>query len=84
MPAPALVSSTRRLTKSKSQLFQKDAILRQMREYKRDKGIFESRVNELAKQATYHDDHIRLIDAWFLQVRSAATQLVWHPVADFR
>lgn len=54
-----------------------------MREYKRDKGIFESRVNELAKQATYHDDHIRLIDAWFLQVRSAATQLVWHPVADF-
>lgn len=55
-----------------------------MREYKRDKGIFESRVNELAKQATYHDDHIRLIDAWFLQVGNVATKLIWRSVADFR
>lgn len=39
-----------------------------MREYKREKGLLETQVTELAKKATYHDDHLRTIDAWFAQL----------------
>ncbi|RMZ81542.1 hypothetical protein DV737_g2523, partial [Chaetothyriales sp. CBS 132003] len=48
--------------------FQKDAIHRQMLEYKREKNTLESQLKELRKQARYHDDHLRAIDAWFKQL----------------
>ncbi|KAL1959349.1 hypothetical protein VTO42DRAFT_2152 [Malbranchea cinnamomea] len=47
---------------------QKDAIWRQMQEYKREKTTLEARVKELSKAAAYHDDHLRTIDAWFKQL----------------
>jgi E3 ubiquitin-protein ligase BRE1 len=50
------------------QSFQKDAILRQMREYKREKATVESQLNELEGRSKYHDDHLRIIDAWFDQL----------------
>ena len=49
--------------------FQKEAIWRQMMEYKRERNMLESRVEELDKRSTYHDDHLRVIDAWWAQVR---------------
>ncbi|KAI9830985.1 MAG: E3 ubiquitin-protein ligase bre1 [Phylliscum demangeonii] len=48
--------------------FQKDAIWRQMQEYKRERNTLEERANELAKRAAYHDDHLRIIDAWLRQL----------------
>ena len=50
------------------QNFQKDAILRQMREYKREKNLYEAQVTDLSKKSQHHDDHLRTIDAWFTQV----------------
>ncbi|KAI9741915.1 MAG: E3 ubiquitin-protein ligase bre1 [Cirrosporium novae-zelandiae] len=47
---------------------QKDAILRQLQEYKRERNTLESRIKELNKRYAYHDDHIRIIDAWFNQL----------------
>ncbi|RPB05713.1 hypothetical protein L873DRAFT_532712 [Choiromyces venosus 120613-1] len=47
--------------------FQKEAIWRQMMEYKRERNMLESRVEELDKRSTYHDDHLRVIDAWWAQ-----------------
>lgn len=60
-----------------TQNYQKDAILRQMKEYKREKRLFEDKVSELTKRSVYHDDHLRAIDAWFSQVRSCAFS--WFP-----
>ncbi|KAJ5166386.1 uncharacterized protein N7482_005167 [Penicillium canariense] len=48
--------------------FQKDAILRQLQEFKREKAGLESRVNQMSKAAAYHDSHLRAIDAWFSQL----------------
>ncbi|MCJ1420797.1 E3 ubiquitin-protein ligase bre1 [Xylographa parallela] len=48
--------------------FQKEAIYRQMQEYKRERNSLETRLNDLAKRAAYHDDHLRTIDAWFTQL----------------
>ncbi|GAM86709.1 hypothetical protein ANO11243_047280 [Dothideomycetidae sp. 11243] len=48
--------------------FQKGAIFRQMREYQRERNDLQSQVKDLGRRATYHDDHIRLIDAWFSQL----------------
>jgi len=62
------------------QKYQKDAIYRQMLEYKREKATLESHLKEVQKRAVDHDDHIRVIDAWFSQVISP-----WHvlwPFAD--
>jgi E3 ubiquitin-protein ligase BRE1 len=47
---------------------QKDFIYRQMREYKREKASLEVQVAELEKKSGYHDDHLRIIDAWWNQV----------------
>ncbi|KAJ5628562.1 hypothetical protein N7490_010790 [Penicillium lividum] len=47
--------------------FQKDAILRQMQEYKREKASLESRVSQMSKAATDHNDRLRTIDSWFRQ-----------------
>ncbi|KAF1948710.1 BRE1-domain-containing protein [Byssothecium circinans] len=48
--------------------FQKDAILRQMREYKREKATIESQLTEIESRSQYHDDHLRTIDVWFDQL----------------
>ncbi|RMZ92252.1 hypothetical protein DV736_g546, partial [Chaetothyriales sp. CBS 134916] len=48
--------------------FQKDAIHRQMLEYKREKNTLESQLKEMRKKARYHDGHLRAIDAWFKQL----------------
>ncbi|ERT02026.1 hypothetical protein HMPREF1624_00321 [Sporothrix schenckii ATCC 58251] len=48
--------------------FQKDAIIRQMNEYKRENATLEARIEEIQKRSTYHDDHIRIADAWVLQL----------------
>lgn len=50
------------------QLFQKDAIVRQMKEYKREKVALENQVANMEKRSAYHDDHLRIIDLWFSQV----------------
>lgn len=50
------------------QEYQKDAIYRQMLEYKRENATLEARLEELDKRSTYHDDHIRVMDAWWIQV----------------
>jgi E3 ubiquitin-protein ligase BRE1 len=39
-----------------------------MREYKREKAILEIQVAELEKKSGYHDDHLRIVDAWWNQV----------------
>ncbi|KAK1808788.1 E3 ubiquitin-protein ligase bre1 [Friedmanniomyces endolithicus] len=48
--------------------FQKDAIMRQMKDYKRQKKDFEDQYNELSKKTRHHNDHLRIIDAWFTQL----------------
>ncbi|KAL5940819.1 E3 ubiquitin-protein ligase bre1 [Pyricularia oryzae] len=48
--------------------FQKDAIYRQMLEYRRQKATLETRLEEVTKRSTHHDDHLRIIDQWFLQM----------------
>lgn len=48
--------------------YQKDAIYRQMLEYKRAQGTLEARLEEALKRSEHHDDHIRIIDAWWLQL----------------
>lgn len=50
------------------QNIQKDAILRQMKEYKRQRSDFEKQYLELQRRSEYHDDHLRAIDAWFTQL----------------
>jgi len=40
-----------------------------MKEFKRERNDLEAQLNDLTKRATWHDDHIRTIDAWFSQVR---------------
>jgi E3 ubiquitin-protein ligase BRE1 len=65
------------------QNYQKDAIMRQMKEYKRQRKDFEEQVNELQRKCQHHDDHLRTIDAWFAQlldeVRVLASQMLPTP-----
>ncbi|KAK4099054.1 BRE1-domain-containing protein [Parathielavia hyrcaniae] len=56
--------------------YQKGAIYRQMLEYKREKINMESRVQELEKSSTHHDEHIRIVDAWVLQLLQEIELLV--------
>ncbi|KAF4547950.1 E3 ubiquitin-protein ligase bre1-like protein [Elsinoe fawcettii] len=63
--------------------YQKDAILTQMKEYKRNCKDLESEVKDLSRKASYHDDHIRLIDTWFSQLLDEISVTVsGTPVAD--
>jgi hypothetical protein len=39
-----------------------------MLEYKREKSTLEQRLDTVEKKAADHDDHIRYVDAWWLQV----------------
>lgn len=62
--------------------FQKDAILRQMKEYKREKALYESQVQDLSKRSQHHDDHLRIVDAWFTQLLDEIRILVGDLVSD--
>ncbi|PYH66138.1 E3 ubiquitin-protein ligase BRE1 [Aspergillus vadensis CBS 113365] len=48
--------------------FQKDAIWRQMQEYKREKVSLEAKLKEMSKATAYHNDHLRIIDTWYKQL----------------
>jgi len=48
-----------------------------MQEYKREKVSLETKVKELSKAATYYNDHLRVIDAWYNQVRSFSKARVY-------
>ena len=50
------------------QTFQKDAILRQMKEYKREKQDLEKSVKSLEEQSKHYKDNLRLVDVWWKQV----------------
>ena len=54
------------------QKYQKDAIYRQMLEYKREKATLESQLKDVQKRSVDHDDHLRVIDAWWSQVNYSA------------
>lgn len=56
--------------------FQKEAIWRQMQEYKRERSNLEFRLNEMTKNATYHDEHLMVIDAWFSELLDEIRLLV--------
>ena len=67
LPAHTLSDRQMRLTEICLQTFQKDAIMRQMKEYKREKETLENRIKTMEERKQYHDDHLRLIDLWFTQ-----------------
>ncbi|KAI0128532.1 E3 ubiquitin-protein ligase BRE1 [Xylariales sp. AK1849] len=48
--------------------YTKDAIYRQMLEYKRQSSTLETRLEEMERRSTHHDDHIRVVDAWWVQL----------------
>lgn len=60
--------SVNMLTVLPLQDYQKDAILRQMKEYKRQKKDADDQLHELQKKAAYHHEHIRVCDAWLAQL----------------
>jgi E3 ubiquitin-protein ligase BRE1 len=64
------------------QRFQKDAIWRQMQEYKRDKVSLEAKLKESAKATAYHADHLRVIDAWYNQLIDEVKLLLGSPDED--
>ena len=39
-----------------------------MQEYSRKAATAETRLEELNKRSIYHDDHLRVVDAWWRQV----------------
>lgn len=51
-----------------TQDYQKDALIRQLKEYKRVKRDAEEQLAELQRKARYHDDHLRILDAWWSQL----------------
>lgn len=42
-----------------------------MQEYKRERLDAETRLQAAATRAKYHDEHIAVIDAWFVQVSAS-------------
>lgn len=67
---PNCVACQQQLTRTNSQDFQKDAILRSYKELKKEKQSLEGQVAELEGKSKYHDEHLRTIDAWLAQVCS--------------
>ncbi|EAW08676.1 E3 ubiquitin-protein ligase BRE1 [Aspergillus clavatus NRRL 1] len=59
--------------------FQKDAIWRQMQEYKREKTSLETKLKEMSKATAYHNDHLRVIDSWFNQLIDEIKTLLGGP-----
>jgi E3 ubiquitin-protein ligase BRE1 len=39
-----------------------------MQEYSREKNDLEKQLKDLKERTTYHDDHLRIVDAWWAQV----------------
>ncbi|KAK6362155.1 hypothetical protein TWF730_005852 [Orbilia blumenaviensis] len=64
--------------------FQKEAIFRQMRAYKREKELTEARLEELQKRCIFHDDHVRVIDAWMDQMLDDVRILVDEDLATIQ
>ncbi|RDI86437.1 hypothetical protein Vi05172_g3630 [Venturia inaequalis] len=58
------------------EVVQKDAIIRQLKELKREKQQLEQRVEVLEKSSTHHDDHLRSIDGWWEQLMDEVCLLV--------
>ncbi|KAK4092390.1 RING-12 protein [Purpureocillium lilacinum] len=48
--------------------YTRGAIYRQMQEYSRKAATAESRLEELHKRCVHHDDHLRIVDAWWRQL----------------
>ncbi|KAI1312124.1 ubiquitin ligase protein BRE1 [Xylaria venustula] len=47
-----------------------------MLEYKREKITLETRLEELDKRSTYHDDHLRVMNGWWTQLLQEVSLLV--------
>ncbi|KAI0145805.1 ubiquitin ligase protein BRE1 [Hypoxylon sp. NC0597] len=47
-----------------------------MLEYKREKNTLEAQLDEVQKKSIHHDDHIRIIDNWWLQLLQEVELLV--------
>ena len=47
-----------------------------MLEYRREKATLESQLKDVQKRSVDHDDHLRVIDAWWSQVRSSIPRSV--------
>ena len=67
--------------------FRKEAIWRRMQEYKREAEGLGERLEQVEKSGKYHDEHIRVIDAWFSQFLEElklpnATQLPQLPLSQ--
>jgi E3 ubiquitin-protein ligase BRE1 len=43
-----------------------------MREIRREKALLELQLADNEKRAKFHDEHLRLIDAWLMQVSLGA------------
>ncbi|KAK4696017.1 E3 ubiquitin-protein ligase BRE1, partial [Lecanoromycetidae sp. Uapishka_2] len=56
--------------------FQKEAIYRQMQEYKRDRNSLEARLKDMGKKGLHHDEHLMLIDAWFAELLDEVRLLI--------
>jgi hypothetical protein len=46
-----------------------------MLEFKREKATLESQLRDVQKRASDHDDHLRVVDAWWTQVSPAYTRV---------
>jgi E3 ubiquitin-protein ligase BRE1 len=49
-----------------------------MQEYKREKNTLESQLKEVQKRAADHDDHLRVVDAWWTQVITDCSRVMAH------
>ncbi|KAG6009400.1 E3 ubiquitin-protein ligase bre1 [Claviceps pusilla] len=62
--------------------YTKGAIYRQMQEYSRKAATAESRLEELHKRCVHHDDHLRIIDAWWRQLLEEVELLAEAQILD--
>ncbi|KAK7952573.1 uncharacterized protein PG986_008301 [Apiospora aurea] len=60
--------------------YTKDAILRQMLEYKRKCSTLETRLEEVEQRSVHHDDHLRAVDSWWLQLLQEVSVLAENKV----
>ncbi|QPH01806.1 E3 ubiquitin-protein ligase bre1 [Epichloe festucae Fl1] len=62
--------------------YTKGAIYRQMQEYSRKATTAESRLEELHKRCVHHDDHLRIVDAWWRQLLEEVEALAMSQISD--
>ncbi|GAB0132646.1 E3 ubiquitin-protein ligase bre1 [Epichloe bromicola] len=62
--------------------YTKGAIYRQMQEYSRKATTAESRLEELHKRCVHHDDHLRIVDAWWRQLFEEVESLAMSQISD--